>query len=60
MQEKHERVVILFADLIPDQRRKLPGQFGKRRAFSVPRPCLQDGQAIVERLFDDIGHTRTR
>jgi len=51
MQQEDQRVVILLVDLVPDQRRELPRQFRERGAFSVARPGLEDGQAVIKRLF---------
>ena len=60
LKEENQRVVILFVGLIPDHMFVLPCQFGEGGALAIPRFCLQDGQAIIQRLFENSIHPRTR
>ncbi len=59
VQQEHQRVVVFLVDLVPDQRSKSLGKICQRRAFPIPGPCLQDGQAVFQRLLQQPRHPWT-
>ena len=58
MQQEDQRVAVFLHDLIPDERPPQADQRGQRRRLAEARASLNQGQALIERVGQELRHAR--